>query len=387
MAKSKRQFGNVRKLPSGRFQARYTAPDGSYITAPQTFAAKIHAETWIGDRAREIDAGAWIPQAVAERRRKRATFKAYAESWLETRQVGGRPLKARTKALYGGFLKRELIPAFGTSDLAAIKADDVRKWYAKMLVDRPTTRAHTYALLKAILTTAMDEEYIEANPCRIRGAGGTKAVHKVTPASVTEIETITAKMPEQLQLAVTCASWLAMRLGETLELRRGDIDLDSDSGVVRVRRALVRVGGKLQADTPKSTAGVRDIAIPPHLVPQFEDHLSNYVGPDGDALLFPSSADPTRWHQAKRLYEHYHQARAAAGRDKLRWHDLRHSGAVLAALSGASLAELMSRLGHSTPHAALRYQHVASGRDAAVAAAMSKLAACSPTEPEAASGA
>ncbi len=372
MAKSKRQFGNVRKLPSGRFQARYTAPDGSYITAPRTFAAKIHAETWIGDRAREIDAGAWIPQAVAERRRKRATFKAYAEQWVATRQVGGRPLKARTKALYDGFLKRELLPAFGTQELAAIKTDDVRKWYAKTLVDKPTTRAHTYALLKAILATAVDEEYMDSNPCRIRGAGGTKAVHRVTPASVAEIEVITAKMPEHLQLAVTCASWLAMRLGEILELRRGDIDLDA--GVVRVRRALVRVGGLLQVDTPKSTAGVRDIAIPPHLLLGFGDHLSNYVGTDGDALLFPSSADPTRWHQAKRLYEHYHQARAAAGRDNLRWHDLRHSGAVLAALSGASLAELMSRLGHSTPHAALRYQHVASGRDAAVAAAMSKLA-------------
>jgi hypothetical protein len=130
VAKGKRQFGNVRKLPSGRLQARYTAPDGSYITAPRTFAAKVHAETWLGDRLREIDAGAWIPQAVTERRRKRATFKGYAQQWVETRMVAGRPLKARTKALYEGILKRELIPAFGTSDLAAIKADDVRIVYA-----------------------------------------------------------------------------------------------------------------------------------------------------------------------------------------------------------------------------------------------------------------
>lgn len=371
MAKGKRQFGNVRKLPSGRFQARYTAPDGGYLTAPQTFAAKIHAETWLGDRLREIDAGAWIPNAVAERRRKRATFSEYAEQWVETRQVAGRPLKARTKALYEGFLKRELLPAFGTRDLASITPDDVRRWYGKTLVDKPTTRAHTYALLKAILATAMDEEYIDSNPCRIRGAGVTKAVHKVTPANVAEIEAITAKMPEHLRLAVTCASWLAMRLGEILELRRRDIDLDV--GVVRVRRALVRVGGKLQQDTPKSTAGVRDIAIPPHLIERFRDHLAYHTAPGDDALLFPSSADPTRWHQAKRLYELYREARAAADRDDLRWHDLRHSGAVLAALTGASLAELMSRLGHSTPHAALRYQHVASGRDKAVAAAMSRL--------------
>jgi integrase len=73
------------------------------------------------------------------------------------------------------------------------------------------------------------------------------------------------------------------------------------------------------------------------------------------------------------LYRHYYKARHAAGRDDLRWHDLRHSGAVLAAQSGATLAELMARLGHSTPAAAMRYQHAADGRDRAVAAAMSTL--------------
>ena len=58
----------------------------------------------------------------------------------------------------------------------------------------------------------------------------------------------------------------------------------------------------------------------------------------------------------------------------LRWHDLRHSGATLAAATGASLAELMARLGHSTPSAAMRYQHAVAGRDREIAALLSKLA-------------
>jgi integrase len=58
----------------------------------------------------------------------------------------------------------------------------------------------------------------------------------------------------------------------------------------------------------------------------------------------------------------------------LRFHDLRHSGSVLAALSGAGLAELMARLGHASPAAALRYLHVAAGRDREIAEALSKLA-------------
>jgi hypothetical protein len=48
---------------------------------------------------------------------------------------------------------------------------------------------------------------------------------------------------------------------------------------------------------------------------------------------------------------------------------------VLAAQSGATTAELMHRLGHTTPQMALRYQHVAEGRDAEIEARLSRLAA------------
>jgi integrase len=367
----KRSFGAIRRLPSDRYQAHYTTTTGAVVKAPATFAAKIHAEAWLVDRRREIDANLWDPGAAA-RQRPRVTFEDYATDWLATRQVGGRPIKARTRAHYAGIFKRELQPAFGHRQLTAITPADVRAWYAMTLVDKPTMRAHTYDLLKTILVTAIADELIDANPCRIRGAGSSKRVHKVTPASVNVIEVITGKMPGRLQLAIVCASWLAMRLGEILELRRGDVDLDN--GVVRIRRGVVRVGGKLQTDTPKTEAGVHDVAIPPHLLDQFRDHLVEHTGADAGALLFPSATDPARWLQSKALYVDYRKARAAAGRDDLRWHDLRHSGAVLAATAGATLAELMARLGHSTPAAAMRYQHAAEGRDHVVAAAMSKLA-------------
>ena len=63
-----------------------------------------------------------------------------------------------------------------------------------------------------------------------------------------------------------------------------------------------------------------------------------------------------------------------AHRSTPRFHDLRHTGAVLAASTGATLAELMARLGHSTAGAALRYQHAAKNRDKVIAEALSNLA-------------
>ena len=51
------------------------------------------------------------------------------------------------------------------------------------------------------------------------------------------------------------------------------------------------------------------------------------------------------------------------------FYDLRHTGGTLAA-TGASLKELMARLGHSSTRAALIYQHATRDRDQAIAMAL-----------------
>ena len=218
--------------------------------------------------------------------------------------------------------------------------------------------------------SAVNDELIDANPCRIVGAGRAKRVHRIRPASVAELAVLTEAMPERLALMVTLASWCALRFGEIVELRRGDIDLGDE--VIRIRRAAVRTGGTFTVTTPKSDAGIRDVAIPPHIIPLIEDHLAIYVGPQRDSLIFPAANGGHL--QPSTLYRHWSRARAAAGRNDLRFHDLRHTGAVLAAATGATIAELQARLGHSTPAAAMRYQHAAKGRDREIAALLSKIA-------------
>jgi integrase len=142
--------------------------------------------------------------------------------------------------------------------------------------------------------------------------------------------------------------------------------------VVHVRRGVVRTGNGREVKDPKSEAGKRTVNIPPHLMPALKAHLRDHVAASRDALVFPAASGG---HMApSSLYAVYHPARDAAGRPDLRFHDLRHTGAVLAAATGATLAELMARLGHSTVSAALRYQHAAADRDKAIAEALSKLA-------------
>ena len=316
---------------------------------------------------RRIDRDQW--NASDDNRRETITVGAYAARWLANRQVAGRPIKARTREHYDAILDAHLLPAFGARQLAAIRPKDVREWYERTLTDRPTMRSHAYSLLRTILASAINDELIDANPARIVGAGRARRVHRIQPASIEELGVLTAAMPEQLRLMVTLASWCALRFGEIVELRRGDIDLGDE--VVRIRRAAVRTKTAYAITTPKSDAGARDVEIPPHIIPAIEDHLAKHVGMGRDSLIFPAEGGGHL--QPSTLYRHWYRARAAAGREDLRFHDLRHSGAVLAAATGASLAELMERLGHSTPAAAMRYQHAARGRGRGIAALLSKL--------------
>jgi hypothetical protein len=58
------------------------------------------------------------------------------------------------------------------------------------------------------------------------------------------------------------------------------------------------------------------------------------------------------------------------GAPLLHFHDLRHTGNTLAARTGASLRDLMARMGHDSAHAAMIYQHATSEADRAIAEAV-----------------
>ncbi|WP_333894518.1 tyrosine-type recombinase/integrase [Mycolicibacterium gadium] len=360
-------FGTVEIRPSGRYRARYVGPDGRRYTAPTMFLTKGEARSWLALRHAEIVRKAWEPPEAQRPSgdRRKLTFATYADEWMAQRE-----LKDRTREHYRKLLDYHLSEPFGAKPLASITADDVRKWHTKMGTNTPTLRAHCYGLLRTIMGTAASDGKITVNPCVIRGAGTTQRQVHIEPATLDELETLTNEMPERYRLMILLASWCALRFGELTELRRMDIDTSQE--VVRVRRGVVRVDGGFQVGTPKSVAGARNVSIPPHLMSMVEQHLAKHVGTKGDSLLFPAQHGG---HLATATFKrHFYRAREAAGRPDLRFHDLRHSGAVLAAATGASLAELMARLGHSTPQAAMRYQHAAKGRDREIAALLSKLA-------------
>lgn len=375
MARARRSsFGNIRTLPSGRFQVRYVGPDEVQYNAPFTFDARVDAETYLSGVRTDIVRGDWKPPTAADKTAVTDVPKVepYIAGWIETRLTkNAEPLKPKTKSHYRWLLSTFIAPVLGELEVPVVTPAAVRNWYTKLDTGR-TAKAHAYSLLQSALETAVqDDGLLEANPCRIKGAGKVKRAKEIRIATVTELEAIVKAMPERMQLIVLLACWCQLRFGELTELRRKDIDLKAS--VIRIRRGVTRVDGEIIVGTPKSDAGKRPLQYPPLLESAIKDHLQRYtqLGPEG--LLFWGPKTGKQLAHSSLLYR-WNKAKHLARRDDLTPHGLRHTGAVLYAQSGATLKELMARLGHSTPDAALLYQHVADGRDKVLTEKMTQLA-------------
>jgi len=354
-----RRFGNIRKLPSGRYQARWQAPDGKERMAPNTFAEAGEARAWLSAQETDLRRGAWVDPDKG-----RATLAGYAHEWLE----GRADLRPRTVELYEGLLARQILLRLGSITLANLDVAAVRKWRAALIRAGvgAVTVAKAYRLLRTMLNTAVEDGRIASNPCIIKGAGVERSAERGV-ASVNQVYAIADAIEPRFRALVLLAALAGLRFGELGALTRERIDLEAGTVAV-VESAIETDGGHRAIGAPKTDRGRRVVNIPPQIVEELREHLDTYVDPDGRSLVFVGpKGGPLR---RANFHTVWAPAREAAGLPEIHFHDLRHTGNTLAAATGASTAELMHRMGHASPRAALIYQHATAERDKAIAAAL-----------------
>jgi Phage integrase, N-terminal SAM-like domain len=167
-----RYFGNIRRLASGRYQIRYPGPDGRMRTGPETYARSGDAKRALTLIEADIMAGEW-----ADPNRGKVRLGDYAARWIAQRPG----LRPRTMDLYSWVLDRYIVPQLGAVPLGKLSTPMIREWRASLLADGVSVSmvAKSYRLLRAVLTTAVDEDKIlPRNPCRIRGAGEEHAAER-----------------------------------------------------------------------------------------------------------------------------------------------------------------------------------------------------------------
>ena len=365
MANKRRRFGNVRQLPSGRWQVRYRGPDGQMRSLPRTFEAKRDAERTLSVVETQLIQDDWT-----DPKRGTITFSDYAQRWI-TQRPGLRP---STVQLYHRLLRKYVLAQLGDMALNKITTVLVREWRATLIEEgvSQTMAAKAYRLLRAILmTAALEDRLIPRNPCQIRGAD--KEYSEERPVlTVAQVLALAEAMPyRKYRVLILITAFCSLRWGEVTALRRCDVA--PDGSWVRVSSQFIDLVGRgLVRTPPKSRAGARTITVPAAIRPELVAHLRDFVAPRADALVFTMlRGGPMRRGNFNPLVK-WGKAVAGIGAPGLRFHDLRHTGNTLAA-PGASLRDLMTRMGHDSPRAAMIYQHATTVEDRAIADRLSGL--------------
>lgn len=378
--KSRESWGAIRTLPSGRHQASYLHL-GNRFTAPTTFDAVQDARAWLAGVRVDIQRNTWQDP----RSKCAETFGAYAEAWLEQRLSSkGEPLRPRTRAEYRRQLEGGL-RQFATSRLEEISPSRVRAWHStRMRESGATSAARETALLRAVLATAVIDGQLARNPVDSKlSRSSSRVSHR--PPSLEElailVEEVGASAP-QLKLAVLLAAYGGLRISEWRALRRRDLQVDGDRATVFVTRQAQHITGEgWVVGPPKSAEGVRVVPLPSSLTGEVDRHLSEHVGAFPESLIFKPAGRSSFLHDSQ-FNVHWNRAREIAGvrvKEEDGWvsvvreHDLRHFHLSYYAASGATLAELKARAGHSTAQAAMVYQHAVVDRGAELADAMPAL--------------
>jgi integrase len=300
------------------------------------FLAQVQADQTRGD---------WLDPTAGE-----VPFAEYAARWIDERGVA-----PTTDELYRRLLRIHLEPTFGELYVNMISPARVRTWRAERLkATGATTVAKSYRLLKAVMETAVEDDMIRKNPCRIRGAGREDADERPV-ATVDQVFAVAEAIGLRWRLMVLLGAFASMRPEELAELRRRDVDLDG--GALWVRRAAPELNtGRRVIGDPKSRAGKREIVLPAFLHEDVRRHLEWFAQPGPDGLVFVGERGAVL--RGTTFGRKWRRARDKVGLPgDFRFYDLRHTGNTLAADTGAKLKDLMVRAGQSSERAQLIYQH------------------------------
>jgi integrase len=329
----RRQWGSVRRLPSGRYQARL--PDG--VPAAGTFATKSEASRWLSLAEADTVRGTFVhPSLSAD-----LTVADWLGEWITSHSLHKR---ATTMVRDESAIRRHLIPNLGHIQLTKLRPTDVQAFVASLAREvGPRTTRSVYGVLRAALNAAVNAELLPRSPAR-----GIKLPQvprtEVVTLRAADLHRLAAELPQRWRPMVYVAGACGLRFSEVAGLRVGRVDAAGHR--LRVLETAPQVGG--DRAEPKSDAGRRTVPLPGFVAELLDQHLDRYeLTGDSDALVFTAERggrlNAANWH--KRAWV---TARTDAGFPSLRFHDLRHSAVPLWVAMGANLLQVSRWLGHST---------------------------------------
>ena len=255
-----------------------------------------------------------------------------------------RRLSDKTRESYAR-LDQLINPIIGAKPLEAITPDDIQAALVAAEDQAGSRQAQlVYTLLHAAFRRAVRSGHIRQSPVEAVD----KPEHETQQGRAIEGGDWERLSPLIVgNVAFALMAFAGLRRGETLALRRCDIDLQT--GVIHVCRQRVRVHGQLVTAPPKSSAGIRDVPISPELEPILREAV-RFLLPNG--LLVPIAPET--------LAHKWRDAQCKAGiTSPYRLHDLRHTYATRLVLAGVNIRVLQYAIGHASYQLTMQtYTHI-----------------------------
>ena len=359
----KRSFGTIRRLPSGRWQARYYHPiTNDRHTAPDTFATKGDAARYLTLVEADLERGVWRDPQLGK-----VTFAVWAESYMK----GAVHKRSTTRRTNESNLRAHVIPFFGAMPMAAIRPLDSRRFVEKLVADglAPSTVRTLYAMYRAVMNAAVAQEIIAMSPC--------KGV-KLPPKERGEIRVLTAEELTRLADAMDPTYRPMVYLGGVMGLRWSEIAglrvarLDLLKRTLLVAETAAFTGEMADVKTPSSR---RTIPIPAFLAEMLAEHLAGrgLTAADKDVLVFTAQRGNRlrieNWRKRAWL-----PATEKAGLAGFHFHWLRHTSVALMVELDTHPRVIQERLGHSSWATTMdTYGHILAATDDGVTGKLDRM--------------
>lgn len=339
-------MASIAKRPDGRWRARYR--DAAGKEHARHFPRKVDAQRWLDVVTASVVAGTYTDPKTA-----RTTVADWCSTWLDG-YATRRPSSVRQADVH----LRQIVAAFGSMQLQAVRPSHVRSWTAR-LRSEGLTDSYVYALharLSQVLGDAVHDGILARNPCSRRTSPGA-GKQRPYVASTEQVWALHDAFPEHLRAAVLLGAFVGLRTAEACGLRVADVDF---------MRGIVRPTVQYPGEELKTETSRTPVPIPHELAVQLSASVASWPGETVVTNGIGGPASPWAVERA---------VRAARKRtdlpDGFRFHDLRHYFASLLIAAGTDVKVVQARLRHASATTTLNtYAHLWPDADESARAAV-----------------
>lgn len=368
--------GTIRKKTVTRSGKEYTYWEARYTAGVDSGTGKQIQRSITGKTQKEVAQKLKAVTASIDAGAYTVPSKMTVGEWLDiwTAEYLGNT-KPHTKKSYDGVIKNHIRPAVGAVKLESLTPATVQKFINSIRSTKTVTKGETvnpktvkniHGVLHSALQQAVLVGYLRANPA------ARTVLPKRTKAEIQVLEAqqfpafIKAIEGHRYQYLYLTDLFTGMRQSELLGLQWMDIDLNQ--GMITVRRQLQYLGGShggYQYTTPKNNK-TRLVALPTKAIDALKKQralqgtmrlAAGALWSNPDNLVFTTELGEHIKHDV--VYRNLKRIFASMGVPNLRFHDLRHSYAVLSLQAGEDIKTVQENLGHHAAAFTLdTYAHV-----------------------------